>query len=270
MEMSRDMNTVGSTRTSGNCSARRAKVANEPAICVSAPRCYMKRMKPPLRSRCVGRPTATLEKRSPINLPGRDESRLALAQELHLPSSSRFVGMVAVLRNWNGHAYLIEAFDQIAKQLPDHHLILAGNGPQKHLQSQIDACKSKKRMHLIGHRENPWPVFRALDVAVLSSVKNEGIPQTGLQAMFAKTPFLGTTVGGIPEIIDHMQTGFLVAPSDATSIANGLTKLLCDENLRHHVSSSAQQFALNHAAMNICGKEVESLITSVLKVQNTF
>ena len=206
----------------------------------------------------------------PSDLPDRNESRLALAQELHLPSSSRFVGMVAVLRSWKGHGYLIEAFNQIANQFPDHHLILAGNGPQKHLQAQIDACKSKNRMHLIGHRENPWPVFRALDVAVLSSVKNEGIPQTGLQVMFAKTPFLGTTVGGIPEIIDHMQTGFLVAPSDATSIANGLTKLLCDENLRHHVSSSAQQFALNHAAMNICGKEVESLITSVLKVQNTF
>ncbi|MSP64957.1 MAG: type II toxin-antitoxin system RelE/ParE family toxin [Bacteroidetes bacterium] len=67
MESSRDMNTVGGTETSGNRSAMSEKVANEPAICVSAPRCCMKRMKPPLRSRCVGRPTATLEKRSPIN-----------------------------------------------------------------------------------------------------------------------------------------------------------------------------------------------------------
>jgi len=35
MELSRDMNTVGGTGTSGNCSAASAKVANEPAICVS-------------------------------------------------------------------------------------------------------------------------------------------------------------------------------------------------------------------------------------------
>jgi glycosyltransferase involved in cell wall biosynthesis len=196
----------------------------------------------------------------PTNLPGRNEARLSLTQELHLPSSSRFVGMVAVLRSWKGHAYLIEAFDQIADQFPDHHLILAGTGPQKHLQAQIDACKSKNRMHLIGHRENPWPVFRALDVAVLSSVKNEGIPQTGLQAMFAETPFLGTTVGGIPEIINHMQTGFLVAPSDATVVADGLKTLLTDSNLRKEIASKALHFAQTNATMDICGKAVECFV----------
>ena len=52
---------------SGNCSAARAKGANEPAICVSGPRCYMKRMKPPLRSGFVGHSPATSEKRIPIN-----------------------------------------------------------------------------------------------------------------------------------------------------------------------------------------------------------
>ena len=40
----------GHTGTSRNCSAEMAKIAKEPAICVSAPRCYMKRMEPPLRS----------------------------------------------------------------------------------------------------------------------------------------------------------------------------------------------------------------------------
>ena len=206
----------------------------------------------------------------PSDLPDRNEARLALAQGLHLPSSSQFVGMVAVLRSWKGHAYLIDAFDQIADQFPEHHLILAGNGPQKHLQAQIDACKSKNRMHLIGHRENPWPVFRALDVAVLSSVKNEGIPQTGLQAMFAETPFIGTTVGGIPEIIENMKTGVLVAPSDATALADGLKTLLTDSNLRKEIASQALHFANSNATMDICGKAVECLITSVLKARNTF
>ena len=115
-------------------------------------------------------------------------------------------------------------------------------------------------MHLIGHRENPWPVFRALDVAVLSSVKNEGIPQTGLQAMFAETPFLGTTAGGIPEIIDHMKTGVLVAPSDATALADGLTKLLTDTNLTKEIASQALHFAQSNATMDICGKAVECLV----------
>ena len=103
-------------------------------------------------------------------------------------------------------------------------------------------------------------VFRALDVAVLSSVKNEDIPQTGLQALFAETPFLGTTVGGIPEIINHMQTGFLVDPSDATSLDDGLKTLLTDANLRNEIASQALHFAQTNSTMDICGKAVECLI----------
>jgi hypothetical protein len=43
------------------------KVSNEFAICISAPQCYMKRMKPGFCSEFVGRPRQTSEKRSPIN-----------------------------------------------------------------------------------------------------------------------------------------------------------------------------------------------------------
>lgn len=71
--IARRTTTAESRGMSGNCSAARAKGANEPAICVSGPRCYMKRMKPPLRSGFVGRPPATSEKRSPINLIGHAE-----------------------------------------------------------------------------------------------------------------------------------------------------------------------------------------------------
>ena len=70
MGMSRDMNTAEGTGTSRNCSAMRAKVANELATCVLAPRCYILRMEPPLRSRFVGRATGTMEKRIPINYAG--------------------------------------------------------------------------------------------------------------------------------------------------------------------------------------------------------
>ena len=49
---------------------------NEPAICVSGPRCYMKRMKPPLHSGFVRRPPTTPKKRSPINQSGPGQLQL--------------------------------------------------------------------------------------------------------------------------------------------------------------------------------------------------
>ena len=77
--IARHTTTSESRGMSGNFSAARAKGANEPAICVSGPRCYMKRcymkrMKPPLHSGFVRRPRATSEKRSPINDVGKAKS----------------------------------------------------------------------------------------------------------------------------------------------------------------------------------------------------
>ena len=93
------MNTVGGTGTSGNRSAAMAKVANEPAICVSAPRCYMKRMKPLLRSGFVGRPRATSEKRSPIHIENKAMSKST--QNTGKPWSSTEVKQVQKLANEN-------------------------------------------------------------------------------------------------------------------------------------------------------------------------
>jgi glycosyltransferase involved in cell wall biosynthesis len=65
-----------------------------------------------------------------------------------------------------------------------------------------------------------------MDIVVLASYANEGVPQSLLQAMAMARPVIGTTCGGIPEIVEIESNGLLVPPKDSTSLAEALLNLI--------------------------------------------
>jgi len=78
-------------------------------------------------------------------------------------------------------------------------------------------------------------------------------PNTVLEALACGTPVVATAVGGIPEQIEDGRTGFLVPAGDAQSLADRLTQLLSDSNLRQGMGMRAAevvalQFDLNQQA----------------------
>jgi glycosyltransferase involved in cell wall biosynthesis len=73
----------------------------------------------------------------PSQMPDREEARLGLAREISLAADSRFLGIVAVLRSWKGHLYLLDAFEHLAPSFPNYHLVLVGDGPMKDLHSAL-------------------------------------------------------------------------------------------------------------------------------------
>jgi hypothetical protein len=60
-------------------------------------------------------------------------------------------------------------------------------------------------------------------------------------AYSAGKPVVATKVGGLPEMVEHDQTGFLVAPRDVTGLAESITRLLLDAPLRHRMGANAKR-----------------------------
>lgn len=178
----------------------------------------------------------------------REEERVALGQELNLPPAARFIGCVAVLRSWKGQEFLLRAFDAIAEEFPAHHLLLIGEGPYRSfLEETRRTLRAAERIHLLGHRDDPWKYFRAMDAALLASYKDEGIPQSLLQAMFAECPVIGSAVGGIPEIIVHQETGLLVGPKSVPELSQGIaTTLQFPEEAQHRARRALEYVRVNH------------------------
>src|SRR5262249_16039004 len=94
--------------------------------------------------------------------------------------------------------------------------------------------------------------YQAADVYI-HAARADTFPNTVLEALACGTPVVATAVGGIPEQIQDGRTGFLVPAGDAQSLADRLTQLLSDSNLRQGMGMRAAevvalQFDLNQQA----------------------
>jgi glycosyltransferase involved in cell wall biosynthesis len=115
-----------------------------------------------------------------------------------------------------GHRYLIEAMVEVVKHRKDVLCIIIGSGKLKNeLEAQIKKSCLKDSIKLVGgkaHGEIPiW--INACDAFVLPSL-NEANPTVMFECLGCGKPFVGTKVGGVPEIITSEDYGLLCEPAN--------------------------------------------------------
>ena len=163
------------------------------------------------------------------------DPRAARAQ-LGLPMDKMLIGIVATLRSWKGHRYLLEA-------LPDGAmLVIVGDGPQREaLEAQVRTAELQSRVRFAGNQRDVVPWLQALDIFALPSYANEGVPQALLQAMLVGLPCVTTDVGSIRELAIDGSTALLVPPQDVAALRAALERLLQDAPLRSRLGEEARR-----------------------------
>ena len=169
--------------------------------------------------------------------------RAAARRVLDLPAEGLWIGIVATLRSWKGHLYLLEAFAKL--QTPGARLVIVGDGPMREvLAERVRALGIGERVVMPGERHDPENWMRAFDLFCLPSYANEGVPQALMQAMLCGLPVITTPVGAIPEIISDNRTGMLVPPRDADALVTTIDQLLADPARRAALGEAARLEAL--------------------------
>jgi glycosyltransferase involved in cell wall biosynthesis len=159
-----------------------------------------------------------------------------------LPGDAVLVGIVATLRSWKGHRYLIDAV--AALERPAVTLVIVGDGPQREaLERQAAERGLGERVHFAGNRDDVAPWMQALDVFCLPSYANEGVPQALMQAMACALPVVTTNVGSIGEIVTGGETGVMVPAEDANALREALAALLDDRAQRERLGRAAADTA---------------------------
>jgi glycosyltransferase involved in cell wall biosynthesis len=90
----------------------------------------------------------------------------------------------------------------------------------------------------LGYRDNSAEYMKASDFLVLPSLY-EGLPNVVLEAMAVGTPVIAASVSGVPEIIEHMETGLLVEPEDPLGLRAAMSELIGDGGLRGMLGRNA-------------------------------
>jgi glycosyltransferase involved in cell wall biosynthesis len=160
---------------------------------------------------------------------GRAEARRALG----IHGEGPVLGVVAYLREDKGHSVLLRAMPEILRRCPDSVLVLVGDGPERQrLEKQARSLGIDGAVRFAGLREDIPFVLSTFDVFCLPSVRNEGVPQSVLQAGAAAVPVVSTAVGGIPEAVIHGRPGTVVPPGDVGALASAVCDLICDPAAR--------------------------------------
>ena len=192
----------------------------------------------------------------------------ALRERLGLPREGMLIGIVATLRSWKGHRYLIEAFAQLQRDgaHSNTHLVIVGDGPQRAaLEEIIAASKLEGRVTLAGNQADVVPWLQAMDIFALPSYANEGVPQAILQAFACALPVVTTAAGAIPEVARDGDTALVVAMEDATALSGGLRRLLDDAGLRARLGANALVQARTHHSIEAMLDRMEAVFRAALQ-----
>jgi glycosyltransferase involved in cell wall biosynthesis len=183
-----------------------------------------------------------------------------LRKELRFEAKAPLVGMVAVLRSWKGHLVFLQALREVQEHRPDVQAVLVGEGPFREvIQDGVRSHGLEATVRFLGHREDVAEILGGLDVVVSASTAAEGIPQALLQALAMGRAVVATDVGGIPEIIRHGETGWLVPPGEPAGLAKAILEALADPVRGRQMGALGRTIVETEYSLERMGERMERL-----------
>jgi glycosyltransferase involved in cell wall biosynthesis len=177
------------------------------------------------------------------------------------------IGTACRLIEAKGVQDLIAAFSRLMEEFPDVRLKVAGDGTHKDF--LVRAAREQnvsQKVEFVGWVDNLRPVLRTWDIFAFPSY-DEGLPVAILEAMSEGLPVVATMVGGIPELVEHERTGFLVSPGDVNALWTALRRLVIDCQLRGQMGDQGRRRAETRFSVRQMVAGIESIYASLLSCQ---
>ena len=170
------------------------------------------------------------------------------APQVRDPEPSLIVGIGRLVEK-KGFDYLIDACRLLKQEGREFRCVIVGEGEQRAaLTARISEHRLDNEVTLVGAMTQAEVIALlkratvfALPCVVGQDGNRDGLPTVLLEAMALEVPVVSTRVTGIPEIIDHGQTGLLVEERDAVGLAAALAELLQAPVLRQQLSARARE-----------------------------
>lgn len=156
------------------------------------------------------------------------DKRSRIRQKLGIEEKKTVAIVTRRLVDKNGVIYLARATQYIESD--DITFIVIGDGPERQAVEKEFVIHLGDRAVFLGNKTHEEIVdyYSAADFSILPSLM-EATSISGLEAMAAGLPLIGTDVGGIPELIRDGVNGYLCRPADPLDLADKINKLLADD-----------------------------------------
>ena len=176
------------------------------------------------------------------------------------------LGIVATLRDWKGHDYLLDAWARLRARFPQWQLVVVGDGPQRaRLEARTADEGLADSVRFAGNQDDVPLWLNSFDLFTLPSFGDEGVPQGIMQAMACGLAVVSTPVGAIEEAVQAGRTGVLVPPRNAAALADALAALMADEPRRRAMGEAGHAYALAHFGIDAMLDKMETVFREAIR-----
>jgi len=201
-----------------------------------------------------------LDERVALEKNGRSESR----RYLGIPGDRFTVGWIGRMTAVKRTDDVLVAFKRLREHGVDAVLCMVGDGPDRvQLEQRAHELGLARDTVFLGYQEDVAPFYAAFDALVLPS-GNEGTPVSVIEALAAELPVVATRVGGVPDVVQDGEDGFLVETGATDDLADRLARLARDPELRARMGKHGRERVLPRYAVERLVEDVDELYRSLL------
>lgn len=169
--------------------------------------------------------------------------------------------------DYKGLQYLIEAEPLITARIPNVQIVIAGRGDDFGRYERM--MVNRDRFVVLNERipdEAVAQLFQSASIVVCPYIEASQSGVLAIANSFGK-PVVATTVGGIPEMIEHGKTGLLVPPRDAKSLADAIVTLLQNQSLQQEMRANALRKAQHELSWKTIASQTMQVYQQAVAVQ---
>ncbi len=176
---------------------------------------------------------------------------------------------VGSLQPYKGHIYLVKACAMLKERgTPFHCRIIGGGDLYDPLTRAIQENGLEGQVELLGPRTQAEvsSLLRTANCYVQPSVvtstgKMEGIPVALMEAMVSRVPVVATSISGVPELVRPGHTGWLVAPEDASALAEAMIEIYQNPGEANRRAELGCQWVMDEFEISSNVRKLASLFT---------
>ncbi len=181
-------------------------------------------------------------------------NKITTKKKLNLPIDKKIILFAAVKASdeRKGFKHLIEAARLMEKHYEELLFVIAGNRSEE---VQKVLSLPSKSLGYISSEDMP-DIYNAVDLFVTPSLQ-ENLPNTIMEAMSCGTPCVGFNTGGIPEMINHKENGYVAEYKNSTDLAKGMLWTLFESDYNQLSANARKKVVVNYNNNIIAGKYIE-------------
>jgi glycosyltransferase involved in cell wall biosynthesis len=191
-------------------------------------------------------------------------------RSLHkIPFDADLIGIVGELKLLKGQRDFVLAAQEIAKKFPDAFFVIVGKDNsvtqdfRRELKRLVKIFDLENRFLFLDWLEDTAPLLAALDVFVSAS-HSESFGLAMLEAMASKKAIVATETDGARELLQNNFSAKFVPVREPLALAETISELLIDENLRAVLGENAQKSAIGKFSLEKMIEQTENLYQAIL------